>query len=96
MRVNLISSLDEDAVLEKLISPNQIYAWFLRDAFTKVGVDAKLVKGRQIINGDPPETDHTIVISTAAYNRMRKLEGYQEKLRKSTGGKLVALSLIHI
>lgn len=90
MRINLISGLDENARLEKLISPNQIYAWFLRKAFLGAGVDARLVKGQKIVSEDPPETDHTLVISAAAYTRMRKLGGYQEKLRESTAGKLVS------
>jgi len=89
MRVNLISGLDENAQLETLKSPNQVYAWFLRDAFVKAGVDARLVKGQKLISEDPPETDHTIVISAAAYTRMRNLEGYKERLRRSTEGKLV-------
>jgi hypothetical protein len=90
MKVNLISGLDENAALEKLVSPNQIYAWFLRGSFTKAGVETRLINGRTIITKAPPEADHTIVISAAAYNRMRKFPEYREKLRKSTSGKLVS------
>jgi len=88
MKINLISSLEEGWTLDKIISPNQVYTWFLHKAFINAGVDARLVKCNKLKQGHPPETDHTIVISAAAYTYMTTIEGYAERLRESTVGKL--------
>ena len=89
LRVNLISSVDDDTSIEDIMSPNQVYAWFLHKAFVDAGVDVRLVKGVKLKKENPPETDHTIVISAAAYTYMTTIEGYAERLRESTAEKLV-------
>lgn len=89
MRVNLISSLDENSHLEEISSPNQVYAWFLHKAFREAGVNSLLVKDRKLKTESPPDTDHTIVISAASIGYMIRRSGYARRLRASTKGKLV-------
>lgn len=88
MRINLISSVDENWTLEKIVSPNQVYAWFLHMAFENQGVDARFVKHTKLKQEHPPKTDHTIVISSAALTFMAREAGYAKRLRSSTEGKL--------
>ena len=88
MRVNLISNLDENSHIEEISSPNQVYAWFLHKAFIDEGVDPILVKDGQLRRGHPPEAEHTVVISAAAIKYMIEEEGYAQRLRDSTSGKL--------
>jgi len=89
MKINLISSLEEGWTLDRIISPNQVYAWFLHEAFVGVGVDARFVKCSKLKQEHPPKADYTIVISAAAYTYMTTMEGYAERLRESTAEKLV-------
>ena len=88
MRINLISSVEDGWTLERISSPNQVYAWFLHKAFADAGVDARFVKGRKLKKERPPETDHTIIVSSASLGYMIREPGYAQRLRKSTEGKL--------
>lgn len=88
MRINLISSLSEDSRLEAITSHNDVCAWFLHKALVEAGVDARLIKESRILKEVVPETDHTIVVSEAAYTRMRNEDRYTQRLRAPTIGKL--------
>jgi len=88
VRINLISNLDENSRFEEIKSPNQVYAWFLHKAFIDEGVNPILVKDSKLRRGHPPEAEHTIVISAAAIKYMIEEEGYAQRLRDSTSGKL--------
>lgn len=88
MRIVIVSSVDEDTRLEDIMSPNQVYVWFLHKAFTDAGVDVRLVKGRELKKKQPPETDHTIVVSSASLGYMITEPAYAQRLRASTKGKL--------
>ena len=88
MQINLISSVDEGWTLEKIMSPNQVYAWFLHRAFVDAGVDARFVKCSKLKQEHPPKTDHTIVVSSAALTYMMRERGYAKRLISSTLGKM--------
>jgi len=88
LRINLISSLNEDSLIEEVFAPTQVYAWFLRKAFVESGIDARLINEASILTVSPPKTDHTIVISVAAFMLMMREAGYAQRLRGSTEGKL--------
>ena len=87
MKINLVGELDENSRLEQISSPSQVYAWFLHKAFIENGVDVSLINESTLLKEDPPETDHTIVVSSAASYMMRDVS-YIPKLRASTAGKL--------
>jgi glycosyltransferase involved in cell wall biosynthesis len=84
LRINLISSLDEESVIESVSTPNQVYAWFIHKALLGKGVDVRLIRESSLREETPREADHTIVISATVYTYDEPLE----KLRKSTIGKL--------
>lgn len=88
MRVNLISSVEDGLTLSDIASPNQVYAWFLHRAFMDAGVDVRFVKGVKLKEENPPETDHTIVVSSASLGYMITVPTYAQRLRASTTGKL--------
>ena len=88
LRVNLISSVEEGWTPQNIISPNQVYAWFLHKAFVDAGVDVSFVKGRKLKKEHPPETDHTIIVSSASLGYMIREPRYAQRLRKSTEGRL--------
>lgn len=87
MIVNLISNLDENAKTEKLYTFNHVVAWSLREAFSKRGVECRLVKDRTLNNGSIPKADHSIVISGIAMKLIRDSEKSRKALRDSTTGK---------
>lgn len=88
MRINLISSLNEDSLIEEVFTPTQVYAWFLRKAFVENDIDARLINEAAILEVSPPKADHTIVISVAAFMLMMREAGYAQRLKGSTAGKL--------
>jgi len=88
LRVNLISSLDENSCLEKIFTPNQVYTWFLYKAFVEDDIDARLINEVDVLKKNLPKTDHTIVVSIAALASMMRTEEYVKRLRDSTTGKL--------
>lgn len=88
--MNLISNLDVNSRIEEISSPNQVYAWFLRKAFVEEGIDAAFVKDSKLRHEPPPEADHTVVVSAAAYTYMLSVDGYANRLIESTSGELVS------
>ena len=88
MRINLISRLNDTSRLETLTFHNDICAWFLHKALIDAGVDSRLISDSKRVKSPQPETDHTIVVSEAAYIRMRNEGGYTQRMRASTMGKL--------
>lgn len=88
MKVNLVSSVDDDTTIEDVSSPNQVYTWFLHRAFVDAGIDVRFVKGVKLKKENPPETDHTIIISAASLGYMITEPAYAQRLRASTKGKL--------
>ena len=90
MKINLISSVDEGGGIEQISSPNQVYAWFLHKAFVGAGVNTRLVKDSKLKHENPPETDHTLVISSATLTYMATEPGYTRRLMASTSEKLMA------
>jgi len=86
--VNLISNLDENSRIEEINRPNQVYAWFLHKAFLGEGLDTNHVNETKLKQEQPPEADHTIVISAATIRYIIEEEGYAQRLRDSTSGKL--------
>ena len=90
LRINLISDLGEGITLDGVKSPNQVYTWFLHRGLIAAGADVRLLRCNQLNLESPPETDHTIVISAATLTYMMREEGYAQRLRDSTKGKLTA------
>lgn len=79
--LNLISNLDEKTKLKELNSFNHVVAWFLHEAFEKMGYPSKLV----CESGRIPPADDTLIISNTAMLRMRTdSSDYRDMMRRST------------
>jgi len=89
VRINLIGDLHKSSRLERITTPNQVYAWFLHKALVENGVDVRLIYGPNLLEEMPPKTDHTIVISSATSYLVNDSR-YIQRLRSSTAGKLSA------
>lgn len=89
--LNIISALDEKSTLKDVNSPHQAYAWFLHDAFEKLGYPSRLVsQGESRI----PPADNTLITSRGAMLKMsdKSSPGYRNMVRGATRRK-VALYL---
>ncbi|GAJ11586.1 unnamed protein product, partial [marine sediment metagenome] len=64
--INIISNLNENATLKKLYSFNQVVAWFLHDAFKKIGIESRFINDYYLLSHNPPKSIHTLIISAAA------------------------------
>ncbi len=84
--INLISNLSENAKLEQLYAFNQVVAWFLRDAFTKLGYECRFQRDHDITI---QPADHSIIFSAIAMKRMRSEPTYYNAVRKATKQKVM-------
>ena len=96
MKINLISNIGEGSTLEDVGNFNRTIAWFIHEALEKQGVDARLVRDRDLLTNPPPEADHAIVISNIAMNFVAgthkavrgRVPSILSQLRKATKGKI--------
>ncbi len=90
--INIISNLNENATLEKCYTFNQVVAWFLHDAFKKIGIESRLINDHYLLSHNPPKSTHTLIISAAAMSFTRAKPSYIKKIRNHSKEK-VALYL---
>lgn len=88
MIINLFSRNTETSSPETLFMFNQVVAWALRRAFTKIGVETRFVSDDQFWDGDIPEADHSIVISNFVMRAIRNDPALHQKMREATKGKM--------
>lgn len=79
--LNIISNMDEKAKLEDIVAFNQMVAWFLHDAFDKLGYPSRLVCDE---SNDIPIADNTLVVSAVAMVKMRTKPDYRTMVRRAT------------
>ncbi len=79
--LNIISNSNENSKLENIVSFNQMVAWFLHDAFKKLGHPSRLVSDT---SSHIPVADNTLVVSGLAMVRMRTKPGYRAMVRRAT------------
>ena len=88
MIINLFSRNTETSSPETLFMFNQVVAWALREAFTKIGIETRFVSDNQFWDGDIPEADHSIVISNFVMSAIRDDPALHQKMRAATNGKM--------
>lgn len=88
MIINLFSYNSETTTTNDLFAFNQVVAWSLREAFTKVGIETRFVQDGQFWEEEIPEADHSIVISGFVMKTMRNNSAFYQKVRQATRGKV--------
>jgi len=88
MIINLFSYNSEASTPDDLFSFNQVVAWSLRKAFTKIGIETRFVGDEQFFREDIPEADHSIVISGFVMKTIKDDPAFHQKVRDATKGKM--------
>lgn len=88
MIINLFSYNTETSAPDNLFSFNQVVAWSLRKAFSKIDVETRFVGDGQFWEGDIPEADHSIVISGFVMRTIRDNPTFHQKVRQATKRKM--------
>ena len=82
--INLFSYCGETTKADSLVSFNEVVAWSLKKAFTKRGVEARLVADRVFWKSDIPMADYSLVISNFVMRTIRDDTTYRKKVRAAT------------
>lgn len=85
--INLVSNLNENFDIHKFYAYNHTVAYSLREALLDLGHDVNMIKDHAICSEDPI-SDHTIVISAVAMNKIKNETFIAGILKHGTRGKL--------
>lgn len=88
MIVNLFSYNTETSTPDEFFSFNQVVAWSLYKAFTKIGVEARFIGNGQFEKEDFPTADHSIAISSFTMKAVKDNPILRQKMRDATRGKM--------
>lgn len=88
MIINLFSYNTEASTPNNLFSFNQVVAWSMRKAFTKIGIETRFVSDGQFWEEAIPKADHSIVISGFVMRTIKDNPTFHKKVKHATNGKM--------
>jgi len=86
--VNLFSYNTDVSTPDRFFSFNQVVAWSLHKAFTKIGVETRFIGNGQFLEENTPQADHSIVISSYTMKAVRDNPALHRKMREATTGRM--------